>query len=346
MSYKAWSWLTRIDPTRCDAGAHRVLFQLCHHHNDGRPVDRACYPTQASLSTSTGFTHSAVNRALSRLEEARLISRVRGSVPGCRMQRTYYLLECDAAAPPEDQSGVDATLSKSRGREFDASQSSASATDDQSPGRYFDGGGENTAVPSKSRGQEFDTEQSNADALSKSRPRDRIIKEIYTTTTTDSADHAEALHRRCLEVCGPGLCEQSRAAIGASADVILGWVEGGADLEEHILPVLRYRTARDAGRVIQSWGYFSEAVAARRAGRSAPAAVRVAGRAAPVAASQNASRKHVSGGASESEVLEALAAWVVSDRYMPPSAVNNRQRDALLARGLVTREQLRARQIY
>ena len=46
------------------------------------------------------------------------------------------------------------------------------------------------------------------------------------------------------------------------------------------------------------------------------------------------------------EVLLQTAAWLNSDRFVPPSAVNNTTRDALLRAGLVTEAALRARQIY
>lgn len=44
--------------------------------------------------------------------------------------------------------------------------------------------------------------------------------------------------------------------------------------------------------------------------------------------------------------LSRLAAWLNSGAYVPPSAVTNTQRDALLRAGLVTEATLRAHQIY
>ena len=41
-----------------------------------------------------------------------------------------------------------------------------------------------------------------------------------------------------------------------------------------------------------------------------------------------------------------LAAWLNSGAYVPPGAVTNTTRDALLRAGLVTEATLRARQIY
>lgn len=44
--------------------------------------------------------------------------------------------------------------------------------------------------------------------------------------------------------------------------------------------------------------------------------------------------------------LVRLADWIKSERFIPPSAVSNTQRDALLQMGLVDEATLRARQIY
>ena len=46
------------------------------------------------------------------------------------------------------------------------------------------------------------------------------------------------------------------------------------------------------------------------------------------------------------DILLRTADWINSGRFVPPSAVNNTTRDALLRAGLVTEAALRARQIY
>ena len=46
------------------------------------------------------------------------------------------------------------------------------------------------------------------------------------------------------------------------------------------------------------------------------------------------------------DILVRTAGWINSGRFVPPSAVNNTTRDALLRAGLVTEAALRARQIY
>jgi hypothetical protein len=53
--------------------------------------------------------------------------------------------------------------------------------------------------------------------------------------------------------------------------------------------------------------------------------------------------EHFKGGGS---ILLRTADWLNSDRFVPPSAVNNTTRDALLRAGLVTEATLRSHQIY
>ena len=49
---------------------------------------------------------------------------------------------------------------------------------------------------------------------------------------------------------------------------------------------------------------------------------------------------------SQHDILQRTAEWLNSGRFVPPSAVNNTTRDALLRAGLVTEATLRAHQIY
>ena len=49
---------------------------------------------------------------------------------------------------------------------------------------------------------------------------------------------------------------------------------------------------------------------------------------------------------SPQDLLKRTAEWLNSGRFVPPSAMNNITRDALLRAGLVTEAALRAPQIY
>lgn len=101
MSHKANYWLAQLDPSKVKAGAFRVLFHLCDHHNDGRDPKLACFPSQETLKEKTGMSNGALNNALNDMEAAGLIRRRRSTVPGSRERRTYYVLGCDFQAHDE-----------------------------------------------------------------------------------------------------------------------------------------------------------------------------------------------------------------------------------------------------
>lgn len=295
MSHKANYWLASLGPEQVKAGAFRVLFHLCDHHNDERDPASACFPSQETLREKTGLSNGALNDALNTMEEAGLIMRRRSTVPGTATQRTYYILGCDFGALPE-QTPKNGVCSNSGGPEF---------AGEQTP--VF--GGANSGGP------------------------ESILKVTENTTTA----HARGAHlaSRCIEVCGPGLCGEGRKALSRSGAVIERWMRDGYDLEQDILPVLKRRTAEPRDGVIRSWRYFTDAIRAHHAQRVARAD-----------ASQNALKKHVSNVAPDSDPLTFLAKWINSGARVPPSAINNTQRDALIARGLVSRERLRELQIY
>ncbi|AEM41424.1 helix-turn-helix domain-containing protein [Ketogulonicigenium vulgare] len=110
MSHKANYWLASLDPNRVKAGAFRVLFHLCDHHNDETDPALACYPSQARLMEKTGLSNGALNSALATMEEDGLIIRRKSTAPGSKERRTYYILGCDFAPRAEQTpfSGVSA----------------------------------------------------------------------------------------------------------------------------------------------------------------------------------------------------------------------------------------------
>lgn len=148
----------------------------------------------------------------------------------------------------------------------------------------------------------------------------------------DPAGHPEAA---CLAACGEGLCAEARAVIQATAPVIDGWLAAGYDLDADILPVLQARTLRKRADPIRTWGYFTKAIAKRHAQRLA-----LAERA------KSAGETKAVPTLTAHEILLQTAEWLNSGRFVPPSAVNNTTRDALLRAGLVTKATLRAHQIY
>jgi hypothetical protein len=127
--------------------------------------------------------------------------------------------------------------------------------------------------------------------------------------------------------------------IGATAPVIDGWLAAGYNLEADILPVLQARTLRKRADPIRTWAYFTPAISKRHAQRVALAA-------RPKSAGETGSAATANAPISAQDIVQRTAEWINSGRYVPPSAVSNVMRDALLAAGLVTEATLRARQIY
>lgn len=115
MSHRANYWLAQLAPERVKPGAFRVLFHLCDHHNDERDPRRACFPSQETLRERTGMANGTLNAALAQLENDGLIRRIRSTVPGHAIRRTYYVLECDFDRIEEQtpKSGVSPNSGKS-----------------------------------------------------------------------------------------------------------------------------------------------------------------------------------------------------------------------------------------
>ncbi len=165
-----------------------------------------------------------------------------------------------------------------------------------------------------------------------------FVREPVTTTARDagaSSDAAEA----CLAACGEGLTPAARAAITTTQRVIDAWLATGYDLATDILPTLAERTKRQRDEPIRTWAYFTTAIAKRHAQRMA-LAVRAKN------AGEMGSAATASAPTSQQDVLQRTAEWLHSGRFVPPSAVNNTTRDALLRAGLLTEATLRAHQIY
>ena len=86
---------------------------------------------------------------------------------------------------------------------------------------------------------------------------------------------------------------------------------------------------------IRTWGYFTTAIAKRHTQRTAQAAK-----------AKDAGETKTIPTLTAYDILLRTAEWINSGRFVPPSAVNNTTRDALLRAGLVTEATLRAYQIY
>lgn len=102
MSHKASSWLAEIPAASLSGSEFRVLFHLCDAHNSKRDAETACFPSQERLREATGLSNGGLNNALNSLEAAGFILRIRRTVPGSAVQRTYYILGFDLP-PPQEQ---------------------------------------------------------------------------------------------------------------------------------------------------------------------------------------------------------------------------------------------------
>jgi len=159
-----------------------------------------------------------------------------------------------------------------------------------------------------------------------------------SNTTTGASPTRDPWLDACLQALNPeavdlGTLEKTHELIGI-------WRREGYDLEAQVLPVLKARTEtpRAGSQRIKSWAYFREPLRTAHAQRQRQA------ERAKIAENSNALSSKVP--FDYEKHLAWLAEWVNSGRGVPPSLINNTQRDALLAAGLVTRERLKKLQIY
>jgi hypothetical protein len=284
-----------------------VLWHLCDRHNP----DYGCFPSQDQLAADAEISRASLNTHLDKLERAGLIRRERRLDDDTKRQRTarYFLgFEEEFALKPCPDSGHGSTP-------------------------------EPCPDLAKSRVQNLDTNPVGKEPVITTARDAGATREGRADDEGTDLDAAEAA---CLAACGEGMAPTARAAITATTATIGAWLKAGYDLELDVLPVIAERTAKPRGSPIRTWEYFAQAIAARHAKRIAQTAksqgAGEAGAGPAVAPSGPAT--------SPEDRLARLAAWLNSGAYVPPSAVTNTQRDALLRAGLVTEATLRAHQIY
>ena len=96
MSHKATVWA--IQQRGLKPATKIVLWFLCDRHNP----DFGCFPTQARLADDAEMSISALNDHLAKLQELRLIHRVRAQDPHTHKRlATRYILGFEDAFPPE-----------------------------------------------------------------------------------------------------------------------------------------------------------------------------------------------------------------------------------------------------
>jgi hypothetical protein len=165
--------------------------------------------------------------------------------------------------------------------------------------------------------------------------RDAPPRASFDPSFDQSAAAECDIEAACLAACGPGLSPSARIAIATTRSVFADWRAAGYDLAADILPILTERTSQKRADPIRTWAYFTPAIAKSYAKRLARAAQAVSARETKAVQTPTAH-----------DILLRTAEWINSGRFVPPSAVNNTTRDALLRAGLVTEAALRAHQIY
>jgi hypothetical protein len=296
-----------------------VLWHLCDRHNP----DYGCFPSQDQLAADAEISRASLNTHLDKLEQAGLIRRERRHSEGAhRRQSTRYFLGFE----PEFSAQAELPLA-------------AENRPDQCPESRHGKGQKPCPDFAKSHVQNLDTN------LVSKEPVVTAARDACATRegrADDDGPELDAAEAACLAACGEGLAPAARAAITATTATIGAWLAAGYDLELDVLPVIAERTAKARGSPIRTWEYFSQAIATRHARRIAQAArSQGAGEAGAGPALATSGQT-----ATLEDRLARLAAWLNSGAYVPPSAVTNTQRDALLRAGLVTEATLRAHQIY
>ncbi len=278
------------------------------HLWDRHNPDYGCFPSQDQLAADAEISRASLNTHLDKLERAGLIRRERRLAEDTKRQRTtrYFL-------------GFEEDFAKKP-----CPESGHRSTPEPCPDF------------AKSRVQNLDTNPvSKEPVITTARDAGATREWQPEVCAGDDGPDLDAAEAACLAACGEGMTPAARAAITGTTATIGAWLAAGYDLELEVLPVIAERTDKPRGSPIRTWDYFSQAIAARHAKRIAQAA-----------RSQGAGEAGAGPAVTPEDRLARLAAWLNSGAYVPPSAVTNTQRDALLRAGLVTEATLRAHQIY
>jgi hypothetical protein len=340
MSHRATIWA--IQQRGLKPATKIVLWFLCDRHNP----DFGCFPTQARLADDAEMSISALNEHLARLEELRLIHRVRSHDPRThKRQATRYILGFEDGFPqdpsPETGNGFDGT---------DAEQKDGPTPES--------GDGAISGFLAKPSPDFAESHLRNPETNLVREPLRKPVKE------EEAAQARETDFDRFFA--------ELLTALGYAPDTYLPawwqgspprthvrrWLEDLSLSEDQILSVAS-ATRRDHPAPPDGPKALDRAMArAASAGsvQAAPAAdASAAVEAGPPQAQRPTERRRAGGRTSmpsgqaqtprpSAEAVAAFYAELVnSARYLPVSAISNTLRDAMLSRGLVTPERLRMR---
>lgn len=346
MSHAATNWA--IQQRGLKPATKIVLWHLCDRHNP----DFGCFPSQARLAEDAEMSVSALNAHLARLEAAGLIRRLRCHDPRThRRQTTRYILAFEPGfepAPPhepdEDDDGSDGDGDgDDRGHDDCDAEHGTDAELPRDPS------------PDSGHGSisGFSGEPSPDSAQSHLRnPETNLVREPLSKPVKEE-EGAQA-----REAISDDFFEKLLRALGLDpAGPLPGWWQGPA-ARTH---VRRWRD--DLG--LSPAAILTTAEDSRHEHPTPPDGPKALDRAMQRAAGREAQRRALSAGPGTAArhdghgrggarpftgpmpSLDAQAAFyadlVNSARFLPPSMISNAMRDAMLERGLVTVERLRAR---
>ena len=317
MSHRATIWA--IQQRGLKPATKIVLWFLCDRHNP----DFGCFPTQARLADDAEMSISSLNEHLARLQELRLIHRVRTHDPRThKRQATRYILGFEEGFPqeptPETGDGFDGTEEEQ--------------VDDPSPESGH--GNDPGAISGFSAKPSPDFAESHL-----RNPETNLVREPLSKPVKEE-EGAQACAAISDQVFGELL-----DALGLDPAALPGWWQGWP-------PRLHVKRWRDDLGLTEA-EIIATAEASRQEHPEPPDGPKALDRAMQRAAQrkiEDAGRKRRKPKAMPTPAAPPItdlpafyAEMVNSDRYLPVSAISNTMRDAMLARGLVTAERLRMR---
>jgi hypothetical protein len=321
MSHKATVWA--IQQRGLKPATKIVLWFLCDRHNP----DFGCFPTQARLADDAEMSISALNEHLARLEELRLIHRIRSHDPRThKRQATRYILGFEDGFPQETppQTG-DGSCRTDEDQDDDPTPESEHGAISGFP-----------AKPSP------DFAQSHL-----RNPETNLVREPLSEPVKEEEAREAGFDRFFAELLGA-------LGFGANAGLpawwqgwparahVRRWIDDHGLTEDRILEVAT-ETRRDHPDPPDGPKALDRAMqrAARRQGQAAAV---IATNASSSGRGETRRRKRDEGPPPSADELAAFYADLVnSDRFLPPTTISTTMRDAMLARGLVTPERLQQR---
>ena len=319
MSHKATVWA--IQQRGLKPATKIVLWFLCDRHNP----DFGCFPTQARLADDAEMSISALNEHLARLQELRLIHRVRAQDPHTHKRlATRYILGFEDGFPPEP---TPETVDGFAGTD---EEHSSDPTPDSGHG----------AISGFSAKPSPDFAQSHL-----RNPEINLVREPLSKPVKEEED------ARARDIDFDRFFAELLTALGIAANATLpAWWQGWPAR----LHVQRWRD--DLGlskdRIIEiAKGTRSDHPNPPDGPKALDRFMERGAQRDPLAAAATANGKkgkrpnkcEVKLPLSDDEKAAFYARMVNADGYLPQSSITNTIRDAMLVRGLVTPERLRER---